>query len=62
MSNHKIVITQPRRPPTADEAARAIYGMSAKALVRAILKNKDGRFDRLYRDPDQKEPATIDRR
>ena len=48
MANHKVVITQPRRPPTADEAARAIYSMSAKALVRAILENKDGQFDRLY--------------
>lgn len=34
-------------PPTADHAA-AIYGMTAKALVRAILENKDGKYDRLY--------------
>ena len=48
MANHKVVFAQPSRPPTADEAATAIYGVSLDKLVRAILENKDGQFDRLY--------------
>ena len=48
MANHKVVFAQPSRPPTADEAAKAIYGVSLDKLVRAILENKDGQFDRLY--------------
>lgn len=48
MANHKVVFTSPSRPPTAQEAVKAIYGVSVNELVRAILENKDGQFDRLY--------------
>lgn len=42
------VVFGPSHTPTADEAARSIYGMSSSQLVRAILENKDGKYDRLY--------------
>lgn len=48
MPNHKIICTPPSRPPTANEATKAIYGMSVNELVRAILNNEDGKYDRLY--------------
>lgn len=48
MTNHKVVFTPPSRPPTAQEAARAIYGVSVNELVRAILNNEDGKYDKLY--------------
>ncbi len=48
MANHKAIIAQPSRPPTAQEATKAIYGVSLAELVRAILENKDGKYDKLY--------------
>lgn len=48
MANHKVIIAQPSRPPTAQEAAKALYGMSLDKLVRAILDNEDGKYDKLY--------------
>lgn len=48
MPNHKVIITPPSRPPTAQEAVKAIYGVSIDELVRAILNNKDGKYDKLY--------------
>lgn len=48
MPTHTVIFEPPNRSLTADEAA-AIYGMSAEQLVRAILCNEGGRFDRLYR-------------
>lgn len=62
MPSHRVINTPPIPPPTADEAARAIYGMSAKSLVRAILENKDGRFDRLYKGAADADPADPERR
>ena len=48
MANHKVVFAQPSRPPAAQEAVKAIYGVSVNELVRAILTNKDGKYDKLY--------------
>ena len=48
MAKHKVVFAQPSRPPTAQEAVKAIYGMSLDQLVRAILDNEDGKYDKLY--------------
>lgn len=55
MTNHTAVFTSPRYSPTADEAARTLYGMSAHQLVREILANRDGKFDRLYESAKTKE-------
>lgn len=55
MAHHTAVFTPPRQPPTADEAVRAIYGMNAHQLVREILTNKDGKYDRLYQKTKKEE-------
>lgn len=58
MDNHKVIITPPSRPPTAQEAAKAIYGVSANELVRAILNNEGGKYDKLYTKPGVVTPTT----
>lgn len=49
---HRVIFHPMNRPLTAEEAAR-ICGMTARELARAILENKDGKYDRLYCTPEQ---------
>ena len=52
MSEHKVIFHPMNRPLSADEAAR-VCGMTARELARAILENKDGKYDRLYVQTEQ---------